>query len=330
MRLHIKNGRVVDPASGKEGAGEIFISDGKISSEKRKGRPRHRCEGPGGRARLHRPFGAAARAGLRVQGDAGIGNGRRARRRRHQPRLPAGHRPAARRAGAGRHAAPPRQGAVARPGLSGRRAHGEARRRGAHRDGAAHRRRLRRVLPGERAARRHPGALARAAVRGDFRLPRVAARRGRVARERRRVARRRNRDAAGPAGHSGVRRDHRPRHPARARARDAGEGSRLPPLHGRRRGAHAPGEAGGPAGNLRCRHSSCPSLRHGPRLLRLALPPRAAAQEPARPRRARRAASPRAWSTACAPTTPRWTRTASTCRSPRPSRARPGSSCCCR
>ena len=33
MRLHIKNGRVVDPASGKEGAGEIFISDGKISNE---------------------------------------------------------------------------------------------------------------------------------------------------------------------------------------------------------------------------------------------------------------------------------------------------------
>jgi dihydroorotase len=33
MRLHIKNARVVDPASGREGAGEIFISDGKISNE---------------------------------------------------------------------------------------------------------------------------------------------------------------------------------------------------------------------------------------------------------------------------------------------------------
>src|SRR5687767_1846306 len=33
MRLHIKNGRVVDPASGKDGAGDIFISDGKISAE---------------------------------------------------------------------------------------------------------------------------------------------------------------------------------------------------------------------------------------------------------------------------------------------------------
>jgi dihydroorotase len=33
MRLHIKNGRVVDPASGKEGAGDVFIVDGKISAE---------------------------------------------------------------------------------------------------------------------------------------------------------------------------------------------------------------------------------------------------------------------------------------------------------
>jgi len=33
MRLHIKNARVVDPASGKEGAGELFIADGKISAE---------------------------------------------------------------------------------------------------------------------------------------------------------------------------------------------------------------------------------------------------------------------------------------------------------
>jgi dihydroorotase len=33
MRLHIKNGRVVDPASGKEGSGDIFAVDGKISAE---------------------------------------------------------------------------------------------------------------------------------------------------------------------------------------------------------------------------------------------------------------------------------------------------------
>ncbi|HEY8249339.1 MAG TPA: dihydroorotase [Burkholderiales bacterium] len=33
MRLHIKNGRIVDPASGKEGAGDVFMVDGKISPE---------------------------------------------------------------------------------------------------------------------------------------------------------------------------------------------------------------------------------------------------------------------------------------------------------
>jgi dihydroorotase len=33
MRLHIKNGRVVDPASGRDGQGEIFIAEGKISAE---------------------------------------------------------------------------------------------------------------------------------------------------------------------------------------------------------------------------------------------------------------------------------------------------------
>jgi dihydroorotase len=33
MRLHIKNGRVVDPASGKDGKGDVFIADGKIAAE---------------------------------------------------------------------------------------------------------------------------------------------------------------------------------------------------------------------------------------------------------------------------------------------------------
>jgi dihydroorotase len=36
MRLHIKNGRVVDPASGRDGAGDLFIADGKISPEAEK------------------------------------------------------------------------------------------------------------------------------------------------------------------------------------------------------------------------------------------------------------------------------------------------------
>jgi dihydroorotase len=33
MRLHIRNGRVVDPATGRDGVGEIFVADGKISAE---------------------------------------------------------------------------------------------------------------------------------------------------------------------------------------------------------------------------------------------------------------------------------------------------------
>ena len=33
MKLHIKNGRVIDPASGKDGVGDVFVVDGKISNE---------------------------------------------------------------------------------------------------------------------------------------------------------------------------------------------------------------------------------------------------------------------------------------------------------
>jgi dihydroorotase len=33
MRLHIKNGRIVDPASGRDGTGDVFIVDGNISTE---------------------------------------------------------------------------------------------------------------------------------------------------------------------------------------------------------------------------------------------------------------------------------------------------------
>jgi len=33
MKLHIKNGRVIDPATGKDGAGDVFVVDGRISNE---------------------------------------------------------------------------------------------------------------------------------------------------------------------------------------------------------------------------------------------------------------------------------------------------------
>ena len=135
----------------------------------------------------------------------------------------------------------------------------------------------------------------------------------------------------GLPGHSGVRRDHRARHACSSWCARRGARVHVCRLSTRRRGgAHAPREGGEAAGDLRRRHPSRAPLRHGPRLLRFALPPRAAAAQPARPRRARARRSPTAWSTACAPTTRRSTRTASTCRSPRPSPARPASSCCCR
>ena len=108
------------------------------------------CPGP------HRPVRAPARAGLRVQGHARIRDGRGGRRRRDEPRLSAGHRSAARRAGPRRDAEAPR--ALAQPGarLSDRRADGRARRRRAHRDGRARRGGLRRVLAGRGAADRTP------------------------------------------------------------------------------------------------------------------------------------------------------------------------------
>src|SRR6478609_5527722 len=31
MRLHIKNGRVIDPVSGRDSAGDVYIADGRIS-----------------------------------------------------------------------------------------------------------------------------------------------------------------------------------------------------------------------------------------------------------------------------------------------------------
>ena len=33
MRLHIKNARIVDPASGREGSGELFVAEGRIAAE---------------------------------------------------------------------------------------------------------------------------------------------------------------------------------------------------------------------------------------------------------------------------------------------------------
>ncbi len=89
-----------------------------------------------------------------------------------------------------------------------------------NRNGRAHRRRLYRVLARRCRARRHPSHAARAAIRGDLRLPCVAAAAGCPSRPRRRRARRRGCDAAGLAGDSGFRRNDRARDDLRAGARD--------------------------------------------------------------------------------------------------------------
>jgi imidazolonepropionase-like amidohydrolase len=121
MRLHIKNARLVDPASGRDGSGDVFAVDGKISPEGGKADRVIDAKGlvvaPGLidlSARLREP-GYEYKATLESEMDAAVAGG-----------LPAGHRSAARRARVGRHAAPARQGAFACARLPDRSADGEA------------------------------------------------------------------------------------------------------------------------------------------------------------------------------------------------------------
>ena len=101
MNIHIKNGRLIDPTQRASMPSRIvFIADGMIAAI---GKAPHGfvadqvidasglivMPGPGGSR------GASARAGLRIQGHAGIGNGRRGGGRRDHPGLPARHRSAA-------------------------------------------------------------------------------------------------------------------------------------------------------------------------------------------------------------------------------------------
>ena len=169
-------------------------------------RPRDRRARTGRLPGPHRPVRAAARAGLRIQGDARIRDGGGGRRRSDEPRLSAGHRSAARRAGPGRDAEAPR--ALAQPGacLSDRRADRRARGRRAHRNGRARRGGLRRVLAG-RGAVDDTGVLLRAmqyAATFGHRVWLRAA--GRASRQGRRRARRRSFDAPRLAGDSARRR----------------------------------------------------------------------------------------------------------------------------
>ena len=189
MKIEISNGRVIDPKHGVDRVASLYLAAGRIAARgQRAGRLARESGGRRARARrlpgADRPFGAAARARLRVQGHARIGNGCRRRRWRDEPRLPARHRSSARRAGPGRDAEAPRP--LAQPGarLSGRRADRRPQGRRAHRDGRARRGRMRRLLAGRAAADGYGGAAARDAVRGDVRPSRVAARRRtRISRE---------------------------------------------------------------------------------------------------------------------------------------------------
>ena len=212
MKLLIKGGRVVDPASGRDEVGDVFISDGKISGKKEKADQTIDAKGlvvaPGLidlSARLREP-GQEYKATLASEMDAAVAGGVTSL------------------------ACPPdTHPPLDEPGLVDmlrRRAKALARARvypvGALTVKLAGERLtemsvlarggLRGVLAGQRADHRHAGAVARAAVRRDLRLSGLAARRGPLAGARRRRARRRGGDAPGPGGHSGVRGNHRARH----------------------------------------------------------------------------------------------------------------------
>ena len=179
MKIEIANGRIIDPAQGIDRVASLYVAAGKVAGigkapEGWTREPRHRCQGAGRGARSHRPLGAPARAGLRIQGHAGIGDGSGHRGWRDQPRVPARHRPAARRAGPGGNAQAPR--APAEPGarLSDRRAYGAAAGNDADRNGRTRRGRMRGLFACRHAAGRHAGAAARDAVCVDVRLSRLA------------------------------------------------------------------------------------------------------------------------------------------------------------
>jgi len=158
------------------------------------------------------------RTGSRSRRKSPISNrsGGRDRRRRHQPRLPADYRSAARRPGwykCSTSCALAQQAHVYPIGaltvVEGRHD---------HRDGRARRGRLHRVLTRRRRGRRHAGAAARAAIRRDFRLSRLVRPQTPPRARRRRARMARSRRAGLPAFR--LRRNDRARHDLRAGTRD--------------------------------------------------------------------------------------------------------------
>ena len=180
MKILIKNGRVIDPGSNFDKTCDVAVAAGRIVSVgaapgQFRAQPRDRRQGLHRRARAGGPGRAPARARPRARGHAGKRDGSRRGGRRDQPRVPARHRPGARRTGIGGDAEIPRREAAPGAGVPAGRAHAQPAGRSAHRDDGAHRSGLRRLQPGRGAAGEHAGAAARAAVRGDLRLRGVAA-----------------------------------------------------------------------------------------------------------------------------------------------------------
>ena len=209
-----------------------------------------------------------------------------------------------------------------------RRADARPGRRGADRDGRAHRGRLRRLLAGRRRDARHPGAAARAAVRGDLRLHGLAAAAGRLAR----------RAASRPAARwppAWACRACRWR-PRRSRCtrifelvRATGARVHLCRLCSAAgvelvRAAKAEGLPVTCDVSINSLHLTDVDIGY----FNAACALDAAAAPAARPRRAARRAGRRHDRRAGVATTRRSTTTRRTCRSPRPSPAPPGSSCC--
>jgi hypothetical protein len=126
MKIHIKNGRLIDPASIDDKKHDVFIAAGRIvgigtrrpaSLPTASSTRRAASSAP---AWSTSPPACASRASnTRPRWNP---KWRRGRRRRDQPGLPAGHRSAAGRTGPGRDAQAPRPPARVRPCLSGRRA----------------------------------------------------------------------------------------------------------------------------------------------------------------------------------------------------------------
>ena len=165
--------------------------------------------------------------------------------------------------------------------------------------------------------RQYADPAARAAVRGHLRLHGLVAAAGRLARQRR-GRQRGGVDPPGPVGRAGGGRDRRPAHDLRVGARHRGARAPVPPVERRRRRTVAPRQGRGPAGHGRCQHQLAAADRCRHRLLQFRDAGDAAVAPAARPRRACRLRWPTARSTRWCRTTRRSAATRRPCPSAKP------------